>query len=610
MQYQALARKYRPQNFTELVGQEHVTQALVNGLEQGRLHHAFLFTGTRGVGKTTLARIIAKALNCEKGVTGNPCGQCQACQEIAEGRFVDLVEVDAASRTGVDDTRELLENVQYAPSKGRYKIYLIDEVHMFSNSSFNALLKTLEEPPPHVKFLLATTEPAKLPITVLSRCLQFNLKRLDNEQISAHLGHLLEKEGVSYESPALELIARAADGSMRDALSLLDQALAYGAGTITLEDVRRMLGAIEQRHIVDILDAVVRQDAEQLATVMQALFERAPDYPRVLQDLALLLHEISLQQVLGKAPPNSLFDRQAVIDFGNRLDPELTQLYYQICIIGHDEMQRAPDTKTGFEATLVRLFGFTLPTSGGSGRRSATAATGNAAAATGSGEKRTSNSPQRAAQSATPSASAGGAPQGSESPATEPAQNNPPVQAETDNATAQSQGIERESSAPDSGQIENTYPALTKENWLQIFDQLRLKGAARELARHCRIKAVNGDKLVLSLDETHQLMLRDRPRNALEKALQGVYGDSLRLDFAVEATPAAAETVAARDKPAANTEYPGSGEADNRPVTLKEGGPVRYQGPGKQVQDNPLIRDLQEKFNAEIIDVQHHLKRG
>jgi len=274
MSYQVLARKWRPRTFAEVVGQEHVLRALINGLEHERVHHAFLFTGTRGVGKTTIARILAKSLNCEQGVTATPCGECSACREIDEGRFVDLIEVDAASRTKVEDTRELLENVQYAPSRGRYKVYLIDEVHMLSGHSFNALLKTLEEPPPHVKFLLATTDPQRLPVTILSRCLQFNLKRLPQELIIKHLVYLLGEEGIGYEQAALTHLARAADGSMRDALSLLDQAIAYGAGTVGSDDVRAMLGTIEHTHVYALLEALAAGDAGALLDIVHALAEQ------------------------------------------------------------------------------------------------------------------------------------------------------------------------------------------------------------------------------------------------------------------------------------------------------------------------------------------------
>ncbi len=309
MSYQVLARKWRPRNFHTLVGQEHVLRALVNALDNDRLHHAYLFTGTRGVGKTTIARIFAKSLNCEQGVSSNPCGVCSACTEIDEGRFIDLIEVDAASRTKVDETRELLENVQYAPSRGRYKVYLIDEVHMFSNHSFNALLKTLEEPPPHVKFLLATTDPQKLPVTILSRCLQFNLKRLPLQLITGHLTDVLTREGIEAETPALAELARAADGSMRDALSLLDQAIAFGGGAVREADVRSMLGSIERGQVYAILRALAQQDGAAVLAEVAQLAELVPDFSNVLAELLSLLQRVAVAQTVPDAVDDSYGDR-------------------------------------------------------------------------------------------------------------------------------------------------------------------------------------------------------------------------------------------------------------------------------------------------------------
>src|SRR5215471_7004894 len=299
MSYQVLARKWRPKRFAELVGQEHVVRALSNALDSGRMHHAFLFTGTRGVGKTTIARIFAKSLNCERGQSSNPCGECGACRDIDAGRFVDLLEIDAASNTGVDDVRDLIENAQYAPARGRFKVYLIDEVHMLTRNAFNALLKTLEEPPPHVMFLLATTDPKKLPVTVLSRCLKFNLKRLLPEQISGQMRHILEAESIAFEPGALAELARSADGSLRDGLSLLDQAIAYGAGSVKAADVRAMLGTIERGRVFALLEAVHRGEGAALLAEIDRLAEFSPDFAGVLDEIATVLHRVQLKQLVG-----------------------------------------------------------------------------------------------------------------------------------------------------------------------------------------------------------------------------------------------------------------------------------------------------------------------
>ena len=354
-----LARKWRPRDFERLVGQAHVVRVLVNALDADRLHHAYLFTGTRGVGKTTLARVLAKCLNCESGVSSKPCGECGACTEIDAGRFVDLIEVDAASRSKVDETRELMDNVQFTPARGRYKVYLIDEVHMFSEKSFNALLKTLEEPPPHVKFLLATTDPQKLPITVLSRCLKFNLKRLPAGDIAAYLERILAEESVGFEAPAVKLVARAADGSMRDALSLLDQAIAHGAGTVAEEEVRAMLGAVDRSRVVELLDAVAARDAAGALDVAAAVASDAADYRDVLGELVNTLHRIAVRQAVPAAadPDPDLAD--ACARLAGELSPEDVQLYYEIGLRGRRDLALAPDPRLGFEMTVLRMLAFT-----------------------------------------------------------------------------------------------------------------------------------------------------------------------------------------------------------------------------------------------------------
>lgn len=353
-----LARKWRPKNFSELVGQTHVMQALSNALDQQRLHHAYLFTGTRGVGKTTIARIFSKALNCEQGITSKPCGVCSTCRSIDEGRFVDLIEVDAASKTKVEDTRELLENVQYAPVQGRYKVYLIDEVHMLSKSSFNALLKTLEEPPEHVKFLLATTDPHKLPITVLSRCLQFNLMRLTLPQIQQHLAYILQQEQVPFEETALAMIAKSADGSARDSLSILDQAIAYGGGKVQYDAVQAMLGLVDQQFTLNILSALANESADELKEVIQQLALMGVDYTALNAQLIEVLHQMSMLQVLGDLTESSLIEVEMLQKLSEQLSPERIQVLYQIALLAKQDMALAPDIRIGFEMSLLRMLAF------------------------------------------------------------------------------------------------------------------------------------------------------------------------------------------------------------------------------------------------------------
>ena len=358
MSYQVLARKWRPRSFREMVGQTHVLKALINALDSQRLHHAYLFTGTRGVGKTTIARILAKCLNCETGVSSTPCGQCSVCREIDEGRFVDLIEVDAASRTKVEDTRELLENVQYAPSRGRYKVYLIDEVHMLSTHSFNALLKTLEEPPPHVKFLLATTDPQKLPVTILSRCLQFSLKNMPPERVVEHLTHVLTAENVPFEPDALWLLGRAADGSMRDAMSLTDQAIAFGEGKVLAADVRSMLGTLDHGQVYGVLHALLDGDARALMEAVRHLAEQGPDWNGVLAEMLNVLHRVAIAQVLPDAVDNGQGDRERVLALAGALPAEDVQFYYQMGLIGRRDLPLAPDPRSGFEMVLLRMLAF------------------------------------------------------------------------------------------------------------------------------------------------------------------------------------------------------------------------------------------------------------
>ncbi|WP_426783568.1 DNA polymerase III subunit gamma/tau [Pseudomonas atacamensis] len=358
MSYQVLARKWRPRSFREMVGQTHVLKALINALDSQRLHHAYLFTGTRGVGKTTIARIIAKCLNCETGITSSPCGECSVCREIDEGRFVDLIEIDAASRTKVEDTRELLDNVQYAPSRGRFKVYLIDEVHMLSSHSFNALLKTLEEPPPYVKFILATTDPQKLPATILSRCLQFSLKNMTPERVVEHLTHVLTAENVPFEDDALWLLGRAADGSMRDAMSLTDQAIAFGEGKVLATDVRAMLGTLDHGQVYDVLHALIEGDAKALLEAVRHLAEQGPDWNGVLSEILNVLHRVAIAQALPEGVDNGHGDRDRVLALAQALPAEDVQFYYQMGLIGRRDLPLAPDPRGGFEMVLLRMLAF------------------------------------------------------------------------------------------------------------------------------------------------------------------------------------------------------------------------------------------------------------
>ena len=478
MSYTALARTWRPKKFSELIGQEHVRRALVNALESGRVHHAFLFTGTRGVGKTTIARILAKCLNCETGVRAEPCGECASCREIDAGRFPDLIEVDAASRTKVDDTRDLLDNVQYAPSRGRYKVYLIDEVHMLSAHSFNALLKTLEEPPPHVKFLLATTDPQKLPVTVLSRCLQFNLKRLPAADIAAHMRRILEQEGVGFDAAGLKLVAQAADGSVRDALSLLDQLIAFGGGQAGEAQARAMLGTISRDHVVRIAELLAAADTAALLRCAQSLEEFAPDYAQVLDELAALLVRIGFKQAVSDYEGDELYAPELLERLARALSPEDVQLFYQTAIIGRRDLGLAPEPRVGFEMTLLRMIAF-RPAGESSAARAPAAPPGGRAAA---------------------STAAAGSAAGAHSPASSPAD---------------------AVSASDSGP------------WATIVSALELSGAARQLASHCVFVGRQGAVVRLALDARNQPVRTPAQEEKLAQALSRYYGEPVRLEFQV-----------------------------------------------------------------------------
>ena len=506
MSYTALARKWRPASFEEMSGQEHVLRALSNALDAGRLHHAFLFTGTRGVGKTTVARIFAKCLNCERGQSSRPCGECGACADIDAGRFPDLIEVDAASRTKVEDTRDLLENVQYMPSRGRYKIYLIDEVHMLSAHSFNALLKTLEEPPPHVKFLLATTDPQRLPITVLSRCLQFNLKRLPVTLIAARLAHILDKEGIAAEPAALRLLATSADGSLRDALSLLDQLLAFGgAGEVREADARNMLGTVDRQQVVQLVRLLAAQDMNGLLDAARQLEQWSPDYLQMLDEITSLLARVALFQAVGRAyDEEDDVPAEVMAELAAAISPEDLQLYYQVGLIGRRDLPLTTDQRSGFALTLVRMLAFRP----GSARGSA----GAAATSVPSGGSARPASAARAAAASAAAASAVGA--GASAP---PAPSAPAL-------------------------------PLTPENWIAIVDQLGLAGAARQLAAHCAIAGRQGAQIKLLLDPRSQSIRTAGNEQKLAAALSRYVGEPVRLVIELAEAAAAVPATPARER--------------------------------------------------------------
>jgi len=482
MSYQVLARKWRPANFTEMVGQDHVLRALVNALDEQRLHHAYLFTGTRGVGKTTVARIFAKSLNCETGITSKPCGVCGACKDIAEGRFIDLIEVDAASRTKVEDTRELLDNVQYAPSHGRFKVYLIDEVHMLSGHSFNALLKTLEEPPPHVKFLLATTDPQKLPVTVLSRCLQFNLKRMPISLIETHLQHILQQEQVGFDNKAIRLLAHGADGSMRDALSLLDQAIAYGGGKLDNDEVQAMLGTVSRDRIMAILRALMANDAQGVMAEVSALAEMTPDYQNALADLLVLLHQMALAQHAPEAVDENLVDREELQTLAKTISAEDVQLFYQVGLMGRQDLPIAPDPKTGFEMALLRMLAFRPnPLAQRSNIQSANV------------ERPHAPVTQSVAQNIQPVADA------------------PVASAEMNQTAAPKQAF--------------------NGDWHGLVQTMNIKGMVKQLAVNCVMENRDAGNIKLVLNEDHGQLLNAGLQSKLQDALSDYLAENIKLDI-------------------------------------------------------------------------------
>jgi len=545
LSYQVLARKWRPGEFSGLVGQEHVVRALTNGLNEGRLHHAFLFTGTRGVGKTTIARILAKSLNCEAGVSASPCGQCEHCKAIDEGRFVDLLEIDAASRTKVDDTREILDNVQYAPARGRFKVYLIDEVHMLSTHSFNALLKTLEEPPEHVKFVLATTDPQKIPVTILSRCMQFNLRRLSVEEISGQIEFILEEEQLEYEHAALALLARAADGSMRDGLSLLDQALAAGSGKLEYSPVEDMLGTVEQRHLNTIMEALIANDAAAALSAVAEVFGLARDLARLLADLAEMLHRIALIQQVPDYRDDSRTDWDNLVDYAGRMDSEDVQLYYQIAVTGRRDLGLAPSDRSGCEMTILRMFAF------------------QPAAAS------------RKPPSARPAAAVQGSPAGKQAAdAAAPAgavRETPPGPSHTTPASPVPAARDAKPGAPE---------ALGAESWPRVLRALELNGSVKAVAGMLAVGEADDKRVEFRLGRDDLNLVSDRFKASLARALQDYSGLERKLDFKPVGDDGDLSTPARMD-------------SDER---------ARAQADAEAaVAEDPVVKRMQEKFDAEIV---------
>ncbi|WP_036303498.1 DNA polymerase III subunit gamma/tau [Methylotenera sp. L2L1] len=519
MSYQVLARKWRPKSFETLVGQDHVVRALTNALEQNRLHHAYLFTGTRGVGKTTIARILAKSLNCETGITAKPCGVCNACTEIDKGRFIDLIEVDAASNTQVDAMRDLLDNAQYAPTAGRFKVYIIDEVHMLSKSAFNAMLKTLEEPPAHVKFILATTDPQKVPVTVLSRCLQFNLRQMAGTSITGHLQNILTQESIAFEPTALHLISRAAAGSMRDALSLTDQAIAYGGQTVNESEVRAMLGAIDQSYLYQLLDALLANDGNSLINQAKAMEERSISFDAALNDLAQLLHQVAVAQTVPESVANDLPERQVLLSLAQKIQPETLQLYYQIALLGRRDIGLAPDEFAGFTMSLLRMLAFTPNENS------------NAAS------KPKTPSPINNAHANNTSVTA------------PVAQTEHPIKQETvaeieakiADAPPAIENNRIETNAPAPVPSENTaIPTQANNiafngNWRALVDALKL-GLARELAKHCELIAYDEHSISLSVPESQKHLVSANYQEKLTTAITQHFDRKIKLQFSIGGT--------------------------------------------------------------------------
>ena len=554
MSYQVLARKWRPKSFATLVGQEHVVRALTHALDQNRLHHAYLFTGTRGVGKTTLARIMAKALNCQAGISSTPCGVCSACTEIDAGRFIDLLELDAASNTGIDNMREVLDNAQYAPTAGRYKVYLIDEVHMLSKAAFNSMLKTLEEPPAHLMFILATTDPQKIPVTVLSRCLQFNLKQMPLTHIVDHLSRVLEAEGVAFEPAALRHLAKGAAGSMRDALSLLDQAIAHGAGKVEDEGVRAMLGTVGDEHLFALLDGLLAQDVQAMLEVAKLMDARSLSFDGGLQELATLFHRIALAQFAPEALLEEA-ERTRLAPYAQALDAEFLQLAYQIAIHGRDELSLAPDEYAGFVMTLLRLHAF-RPERAGLANAVASAATKVAAA------------PAPAAHAAPPAIARRPplVPPAStlSRPASTGAEVAKPDSPEASRGTAAVPPAPAAAMAPDA-------------DWHALVARLPLSGMAKQLAQHCELSERSESAVRLRLSPVHKHLLGKPQQDKLQAELQTWQGRPLRLE--IDVAEPETETPAARSR---NVQR----ERQERAIA--------------SIEQDPFVREVVDLFDASI----------
>ncbi|WP_330924789.1 DNA polymerase III subunit gamma/tau [Candidatus Sororendozoicomonas aggregata] len=567
MSYQVLARKWRPQSFAELVGQTHVLQALVNALDQDRLHHAYLFTGTRGVGKTTIARIFAKCLNCDNGVSSTPCGECSSCQAINDGRFVDLIEVDAASRTKVEDTRELLENVQYAPTHGRYKVYLIDEVHMLSTHSFNALLKTLEEPPPHVKFLLATTDPQKLPVTILSRCLQFSLKSISPERVAGHLKHVLGEEAIPFEAPALWQLAIAADGSMRDALSLTDQAIAFGEGRVKAADVSAMLGTLDKDQVMRVVNALVSANATDVLQAVSELADHSPDYLAVLDDMLAILHRIAVAQAVPEAVDNSLGDREQVVALAQRVRAEDVQLYYQVGLVGKKDLPLAPSPRSGFEMALLRMLAFrpeALPVPQGQVLKVSREHDANNEQVVSEPESSAEPEPEPAPPAAPePEPAAIQELPSQEHTPPHMMEGLPPLSAYDDVSAPQSESVDRVESIPENGPSSAVKPTplsfigdspaavvplsdvvlkgdsrlplekLDPSGWIAVYRGLSLGGVTGTLTSHCEYHSHEGDLVRLRLDSKRSTLYNDTHRMRIAEKLTDYFGQPVRVDITI-----------------------------------------------------------------------------